>query len=137
MTIPDRLAEFFETHPRGVTAAYLFGSHAEGGVHRESDIDVAVLLDRVVFPREQKRAEQQIVLGSELIGALHHNEIDVVILNDAPPLFAREIVRRGRVVYCADSQALRGFVRDTQLMAADIEPFIERHRRRLLEALTK
>jgi hypothetical protein len=34
----------------GVVSAYLFGSHAEARAHRESDVDVGVLLDRRAFP---------------------------------------------------------------------------------------
>ena len=34
----------------GLVAAYLFGSHAEGRPHRESDVDLGVLLDRSAHP---------------------------------------------------------------------------------------
>ena len=38
-----------------VISAYVFGSHAEGRTHRESDVDVAVLLDRARYPDEASR----------------------------------------------------------------------------------
>lgn len=39
----------------GVVAAYLFGSHAEGRAHRESDVDVGVLLDYAELPTARAR----------------------------------------------------------------------------------
>ena len=33
----------------GVVAVYLFGSHAAGRAHRESDVDIGVLLDRHMY----------------------------------------------------------------------------------------
>jgi predicted nucleotidyltransferase len=43
--IEDRIRACLPTR-REVVAAYLFGSHASGRAHRESDVDVGVLLDR-------------------------------------------------------------------------------------------
>lgn len=45
------LRRYFEEHPeQGVAAVYLFGSHAAGREHRESDMDVGVLLLRDRYP---------------------------------------------------------------------------------------
>jgi predicted nucleotidyltransferase len=118
-----------------VLSAYIFGSRIEGREHRESDIDLAVLLSPRLSPEE--RFEMRLRLTSELIAALHYNEIDVVLLNEAPPLFARRIVLEGERVYCADAEADHAFRRDIQLRAADLEPFIERGRRALLAAVKR
>ena len=118
-----------------VMSAFLFGSHAAGRAHRESDIDIAVLL-RPEFD-EKRRFEIRVQLTTELIAVLHHNEIDLVVLNDLPPLFARSIVLDGQRVYCADAEADHAFRRDVQLRAADLAPFIERSRRALLAAITR
>lgn len=131
-SIRDCLAK----HPE-VVAAFLFGSHAEGRAHRESDIDVAVLLDRRLCPDARDRFEKRVELTSELIAALHDNEVDLVVLNDAPPLLGRRIVLSGRLVHCADAEAERAFRRDVQIRAADLAPFIEKARRRLLEVLSR
>jgi predicted nucleotidyltransferase len=49
--VESRLASFFAAaSPSGVVSAYLFGSHAAGRAHRESDVDVGVLLDWSVHP---------------------------------------------------------------------------------------
>ncbi len=62
---------------------------------------------------------------------------DVVILNDAPPTLARHIVTRGRRIFCRDTELDHAFVRDAQLRAADLEPFLRRTRRVKLEALAR
>jgi uncharacterized protein len=118
-----------------VLLAYAFGSVAEGRAHRESDLDLAVLLDWDRIPSRDGRGRRQIELIAKLVGALGFNEVDLVLLNDAPPLLAREIVRRGALLHAVDAETVHAFERDVQLRAADIEPFIQRHRARLLEVL--
>ena len=134
--IVSGLASYFADKP-GVQAAWLFGSHAEVRSHRESDIDVAVLLERGRFPGARARFEARVAMTADLIAVLHRNEVDLVVLNDAPPLFARRIVLDGRLVHCADADAEHAFRRDVQLRAADIAPFLDRMRRIKLAALSR
>ncbi len=107
----------------GVAAAYLFGSEAE------SDVDVGVLLDRERFPTTRERFDQRLRLSSRLSGALEGRAVDLVVLNDAPPHLARRIVTSGHRLFCADPEIVHSFVRDVQLRAADLEPFLRRTRR--------
>ncbi len=81
----------------GVILAYLFGSHAKGTARASSDIDIAVLLPYDT-PRS-KFFDVRLSLTNELMGLLHKNEIDVVVLNEATPLLAREIVHGGKILY--------------------------------------
>jgi hypothetical protein len=68
----------------------------------------------------------RVQLGTELISILHHNEVDVVILNDAPPLLGRKIIYDGIRVFRGDPEADHAFVRDVQIRAADLEPWLRR-----------
>lgn len=132
------LKAYFEDHPDlGVASAYLFGSHAEGRDHRESDVDVGVLLDWGRHPTSRDRFEMRIRLGSDLISVVGCNEVDVVILNDAPPLLGRKIIYDGIRVFLADPAADHVYVRDVQIRAADLEPWLQRLRRRRLEAMAR
>jgi predicted nucleotidyltransferase len=135
----ERVEELLGVHltgrAPGIVSAYLFGSVAEGRAHRESDVDVGVLLDRAVFPSAEERMEVRISLGSELVDVLDINDVDLVILNDAPPELGRAIVTRGRRVHCADAEADHAYVRDVQLRAADLAPWLRRVRRVKLDAL--
>lgn len=132
MDLRDLLKRYFETaRHAAVVAAYLYGSYAEGRAHRESDLDVGVVLDARLSPAE--RFELRVRLIGEVIGALHFNEVDLIVLNDALPLLAARVVREGVPVYVGDPEGDHAFRRDIQLRAADLAPFIERYRRRLLE----
>lgn len=121
----------------GVASARLFGSQRSGTSHRESDIDVGVLLDRRRYPDRVDRGGARVDLISGLIGATRHNEVDVVILNDAPPLFARRILLEGLVVLVHDEAADRAFLLQTLSRAADLEPWLRRMSTRKLEALRR
>lgn len=132
------LESAFAAHPEwGVVSAYLFGSHAAGRAHRESDVDVAVLLERERHPTRRHRFDARVRLTAELISVLHHNGVDLVVLNDAPPLLARHIVWEGTRVFVADGEEDRVYVRDIQIRAADLAPWLERARRRTLELLLR
>lgn len=134
----DRVAPFFREHPDlGVIAVYLFGSHAVGRAHRESDVDLGVLLDRTRYPTAAARFEARVWLTSELISVVGCNEADVVILNDAPPLFARRILWEGRQLFLGDPEANHRFLVQIQSQAADLTPWLGRMRRLKLEALAR
>ncbi|MBI1851051.1 MAG: nucleotidyltransferase domain-containing protein [Planctomycetes bacterium] len=79
----------------GVRLAYLFGSVAKGTERLDSDLDVAVLLDDRI-PRD-RYGDVLVQLTTDLIGLTHTNDVDVVILNEAPPLLAFNVLSTGRV----------------------------------------
>jgi predicted nucleotidyltransferase len=136
--VAERLTRTFQASSiRGLVSAYLFGSHPEGRAHRESDVDVGVLLAYDAHPTRRERFEVRVRLCSELPSALGEKSVDVVVLNDAPPLLGRRIVTTGQRVFCTDAEADHVFVRDVQLRAADLEPFLKRMSKLKLEALAR
>jgi hypothetical protein len=86
-----------------VLDAYLFGSHARGEARAHSDVDVAVFVDpaRAVESAFGYAAE----LTSALMAALATNQIDVVLLNAAPPLLYHRVLRDGVRVLSRDLTA--------------------------------
>ena len=136
--VAGRLTRFFQaTRSPGIISVYLFGSHAEHRAHRESDLDVGVLLDWAALPGEAARFDERVRLSAWLRTELRVEIADVVILNDVPPGLARRIVTKGVRVFCASPEADHAFRRDVQLRAADLEPFLERMRRLKLAALAR
>lgn len=136
--LTDRLARLLiERSPAGLLSAYVYGSHAEQRAHRESDVDVGILLRWETFPSARERFEERVAASSWLSGALGAALVDVVILNDAPPHLARHIVNTGVRVFCSDPEADHAFVRDTLLKAADLEPFLRRTRQIKLDSLKR
>jgi predicted nucleotidyltransferase len=125
-----------DTEP-SVIGAYLFGSHATGRAHRESDVDLGVLLDTHLASTAGERFEIRLRLIAALGEAIGRNDVDLVVLNEAPPALAREIVTRGRRVYCRDAEADHAYRRTVMLRAADLEPFLRRTRAVKLDALRR
>ncbi len=126
--LAQAIAETLEAAPIALVSAYLYGSQAEGRAHRESDVDVGVLLPREPATTPRQRFAARVDIIALLARELGYEAVDVVVLNDAPPLLGRRIVTRGQRVVCTDPEADHVFVRDVQLRAADVEPFLRRTR---------
>lgn len=101
-TLPDTV---FADTP--VLVAYLFGSRADGRTHARSDVDIAVLLAPDASREEQGRWQLELI---GRIGSIYHTDrVDVVILNDAPPLVCYEVLRHRNVLYNRDDEARVAF----------------------------
>ena len=118
----------------GVVSAYLFGSQALGLAHRESDVDVGVLLDRRIYPAHVDRFDARLRLVGVLQSAAGR-EVDLVILNDAPPQLVRRIMTEGRRLLVQDPALDHAHLRTMLSRAADLEPFLRRTRAVKLAAL--
>lgn len=136
-TLRTALQASLEPSGDGLVCVYLFGSQAEGRTHRESDVDIAVLLDRAAFPTRESRFEAGLQTLGRVSGILGRNDVDVLVLNDAPPTLAARVVTQGRPLYCSDPTAELRFRRDAMLRAADLAPFLRRMERLTLEALRR
>lgn len=86
-----------------VLEAYLFGSRATGRAQAHSDLDVAVYVDerRCAAPAYGYAAE----LISYLMSALGTNEVDLVVLNRAPPVLYHRVLRDGRRILARNLRA--------------------------------
>ena len=76
-----RLTDVLERRTE-VLDAYLFGSLARGDGHAGSDVDVAVYIDEACA--ESGAWGYRADLTTDLMGALNTNDVDVVVLNQAP-----------------------------------------------------
>jgi uncharacterized protein len=79
--------------------AYVFGSVGRGDNRPSSDVDVAVTIDpdQPVPPYGPVAA-----VTTHLMAALGRNDIDVVVLNGAPPLLYYRVLRDGVRVWSRD-----------------------------------
>jgi predicted nucleotidyltransferase len=96
------LADVARRH--GVRLILQFGSTVDGFVHSQSDLDLALLLDRASLSLEQLGA-----MRHELQHCFPDREVDLAIINRADPLLLRKIVERCRLLYGStkDLQRLR------------------------------
>ena len=88
------LAARLEAEP-DIAVAYLFGSRARGNARPNSDVDVGVLLDAGVDIHRRQL---------DLMASLGAN-VDLVVLNDAPPALGYRVLRDGIVLVCHDDRA--------------------------------
>ncbi len=86
-----------------ILEAYLFGSRGRGDASAHSDVDVAVYVDRTAVP--DAPFGYVAALTTEVIQALGRNDVDVVLLNDAPPLLYHRVLRDGRRLVSRDLTA--------------------------------
>jgi uncharacterized protein len=89
-----------------VRLAYLFGSLVRGEGRPNSDADIAVLFPGVPPTESLDR------LVADLEAASGRG-VDLVVLNDAPPLLAHEVVANGTCLVCRDEDERVRFVART------------------------
>ncbi len=91
-SIVERLRRYLAARPE-VLDAYVFGSFARGSEEQHSDLDVAVFVDHTAAPRSPYgyRAD----LTTDLMQVAERDDVDVVLLNDAPPLLYQRVLRDG------------------------------------------
>ena len=100
--LPARLTAFFGACPE-VAAAYLFGSHARGEAAPHSDIDVAIVLasDRPKAPGAAL-SWYRLELLADLVAILHREDVDLILLEQAPPVLAQRVIAEGVLLKDAD-----------------------------------
>jgi hypothetical protein len=112
----------------GVVAAYLFGSVAEGRADRLSDVDMAVLFDRELEAEEM--VERQLGFMTDL-EEYTQAQVQVVALNQAPPLLAYQVVRHGILLYERNRDERIDFEVRTRKIYFDLKPRLDFHTRAL------
>lgn len=105
--------------------AYLFGSQVTGEIGGLSDIDIAVYFDE----RLSKSAmfDSKLRIMAEISKLLKRDDVDVVILNDAYPLFAHRIIKQGTVIFSNNEKTRIDFEVKIVMAYLDFKPYIEKH----------
>lgn len=81
-----------------IKAVYLFGSQAKDTAGEDSDIDIALLLEK---DYSQKSGEIKVEIYEELIKN-GFDKIDLVILNQVSALLEYEVVKENYLIYKKD-----------------------------------
>jgi hypothetical protein len=74
---------------------YIFGSYGRGHPSLLSDVDIAVYMDERVEDRFDKRLDLIEVINS----ILKTNEVDLVVLNEAPLRIAFQVLKTKRLLF--------------------------------------
>jgi len=116
------LIAFLETQP-DIAVAYLFGSLARGKATSRSDIDVAVLLRQL--PKQLGGTTDRQLRLMDAFRGFADREVDVVILNTAPPVLKDQVLRYGRRLYESDRTTRVNFEVRTGQEYADLLPMYD------------
>ncbi|MEK6564028.1 MAG: nucleotidyltransferase domain-containing protein [Candidatus Omnitrophota bacterium] len=117
-----------------ILAAYLFGSYVGGSPHKYSDIDIAVLFDKMVNPEDY--TDKQIDLAVNL-GRLLGREADVVVLNRAGSFLKYNVLKNGLRVYERADRNERGFEARAIVEYFDFLPIKNRIEEGILSKINK
>ena len=133
----QKIALFCKSRPE-IIIAYLFGSQATGKAGPLSDVDLAFLIaPGRIEAKSRGRYGYHAQLITELMKLLAANDIDVVILNEAPPLLKFKVINRGRVIFSRSEKERLAFHVRAFNEYQDFRPFIEVQNRYLIERLKR
>lgn len=94
--IKTSLAEFFKKDPK-IAAVYIFGSFVHGRVSKDSDLDVAILFRKGNIPNPKSLLDLKNQI-SDTVGMA----VDLVCLNEASPVLAMQVLRKGEKIIDLD-----------------------------------
>lgn len=87
----EALTEHLKAHP-AIEFAILFGSQAQGKAKSESDLDIAIYLNRALSLEEYLTLNLQLEKTSG-------REVDLIILNEASPLLKHQVMKNRKVLF--------------------------------------
>lgn len=129
----DLLVIALQSRPE-IIAAYLYGSFAEGVATERSDMDIGVLLESSVDLRDS--LEYRIELAEELSSRMGR-EVEVVVLNEAPPLLQFQAIKCRQILFERDPELRALFEMRVMSRFYDSTRFFDFHARQLRDALKR
>jgi predicted nucleotidyltransferase len=116
------LQNYFRTKTE-ILAAYLFGSASKGRMRKNSDIDIAVLVDA---DRVKKPLRCRIEISTDLSDLLKRR-IDIVILNYSNLLIRAQVFETGLLVYERSSRSRALFQAASMSRYYDYKRYFQYH----------
>ncbi|WP_340819810.1 nucleotidyltransferase domain-containing protein [Methanolobus sp. WCC4] len=129
------LLEGFFPDEESVELAYLFGSLAEDTAGPLSDVDIGVYLSETLTGKE--RIRKRIDLIGKLSDLLKSDKIDVVVLNDTPPVLSFEVIRPNVLIFERDSSLKMDVEQRIMSVYLDWKYYEDRMNRNLLKRITE
>ena len=120
-TIKNKLRHYFAKREE-ISFAFLFGSTANDKTTGISDIDIAVMLDESKISKTKNPYGYKAELLAKLISELSFNDIDLIILNEAPLLLKHRIVQSGREIHTKDEKLSTEFRLKVMEQFLDLKP---------------
>ena len=106
LATPEVIIKTILVHYPNVQGIYLFGSCMTEDEWPDSDVDIALLLPPIEAKQERHLAMSECAV--ELARVLE-KEVDLLNARTVSTVFQKEIVTKGRLLYCADRYAVNEF----------------------------
>jgi predicted nucleotidyltransferase len=116
-----------------VVALFVFGSLASGELKPLSDIDLGVLLDKRLDKTD--RFNKHLDLIGKFTGFFNTEEIDTIILNDAPMRFVVKVLSTGKLLFERDRPVLVDFYDKSVKNFLDFKYFIDDYNKTFLKGV--
>ena len=91
-----RIVDYFNNRDE-VSVLYVFGSYGSHKETKESDIDIAVLIDETRLKKKNFATLKKDYYSASPTFSMR--PVDIVILNTAPSFLKHHILKTGRVIY--------------------------------------
>jgi uncharacterized protein len=127
------LDKVFKVYVNKVICAYLFGSMKSGRITPLSDIDIAVLFDGKLTRNEMELYENKLYMN--LTQYFKTDEIDLVILNDAPPSVQYGVIKVKSIIYFSDFYKMIDFENKVIMNYLDFKPYREEYNKAFIKAM--
>lgn len=108
------------TENQAIVLAFLFGSYAQDQASELSDVDIAILLSPTVPLDQYSEYRSRYISAAATV--LRDDRVDVVILNNAPPLLAHEAIK-GRLLFERSPEARVEYIVNVQRRYLDLKYF--------------
>ena len=137
--LPDDVAEKLPglvglvSADQDVVALFVFGSLASGELKPLSDIDLGVLLDKRLDKTD--RFNKHLDLIGKFTGFFNTEEIDTIILNDAPMRFVVKVLSTCKLLFERDRQTLVDFYDKSLKNFLDFKYFIDDYNKTFLKGV--
>ena len=103
-----------------ILTAHIFGSVASGRARPDSDIDIAVLVSEKIMRGDPWK--YRLDLMARLMDVLKRDDVDLILLNEAPPLLAHRVLSRGKLILERSASARVAFQVRTVNRYLDTQP---------------
>jgi uncharacterized protein len=100
-----------------ITALFIYGSVVENKLSPLSDIDIALLLDSTLNKKEL--FDLHLNLIGMVLDLLSIEEVDLQLLNTAPPRFIHNILKGAKLLFCNNRNHLIDFISKNRLEYLD------------------
>ena len=114
-----RIIDYFQQRDE-VCVLYVFGSYGSRKETKESDIDIAVLIDETRLKKKNFAALKKDYYSASPTFSMQ--PVDIVILNTAPSFLKYHILKTGRVLYDKNRNLRIKFATKTIIEYLDYKP---------------